>query len=256
MNEERLEVEVQIAKPPATPTSPEGNGAQQIREDFQDAAEASKLSPQIQEMIQRMLDGSEPYGRDLKPWEVVKFNPIHINVCTMRAAGFRGKEIADMTSLDVSMISTTLRHPYGVRLVGALVPRGVTKVFDIRTRMEEYASDLLDKTFGEAMKSDDLKAVGQVTFELLDRSGYKAVVAESEKPKGIAGSNPLISRLVSAMEESRLVTAQVMPTWVPRSPPEEGALPAGDEVRASAPDERKEVSPLDQQSSIPKRETA
>lgn len=231
MSESSLGVEVQIAKPAQSksePTKPEFD-----RDVFDEAVEASRLTPEIQELIQRMMEGTEPYGRDLKHWEVVKFAPWHVNICTLRAAGFKVVEVAQIVGSAPANVSVVLRHPYGVKLVQALVPRGTIKVFDIKTRLEDYASDLLDKTHKLAMESQDVGEVSKVTFGLLDRAGYQPKPPEGAKAPGSLLGDSTLRRLTAALGESSQVDSEVMPGWRPRRPPEEGALPAGDEVGSS-----------------------
>lgn len=234
---ERLEAEVQIAEP--TPNPSEANG-QQV-DTSTDASvdmmtEASRLSPEVQELIQRLLDGSEAYGRDLKAWEVQKFNPIHVNICVLRAAGFRGVEIAKILELQQTTVSLTLTHPYGVKLVGALVPRGAVKVFDIRTKLEEQAAELLDHVYDLAMGSEEVKDVATVTFGILDRAGYvpKTNTNSKEIPGSFAVQESTMKRLERAMAGSEMVSREVMPHWVPRKPPDEGMLPVDGTVGSSA----------------------
>lgn len=227
MSEERLEVEVQIG---STPAAVPATG-----DDFDLATEASRISPEVQDLIQRLLDGSEPLGRDLKQWEVLKFNPIHVNVCVLRAAGFRGVEISKILGMEQSTISVILNHPYGVKLVGALVPRGAVKVFDIKTRLEENASELLSHMYSLAMDSEDVEDVAKVTFGILDRAGYTPKTADGPKkiPGEISIPESSMRRLEKAMTGSEMVTREVMPHWVPRRPPDEGALPADDAIGSS-----------------------
>lgn len=238
MSEGRLEAEVQIAPTP-DPSGVNGVASPDIvKDDFDLATEASKLSPEVQELIQRTLDGSEPLGRDLKPWEVVKFSPIHVNVCVLRAAGFRGVEIHKILGLEPSTISITLNHPYGVKLIGALVPRGAVKVFDIKTRLEENASELLDHMYSLAMKSEEVEEVAKVTFGILDRAGYQPKPAASKEVAGtFTVQDSTMRRLERAMEGSKMVTQEVMPRWVPKRPPDEGVLPAGGAVGSSVQDD-------------------
>jgi hypothetical protein len=228
VSEERLGAEVQIAK---QPKHQPGDDAKDM---FDDAVDASRLTPEMMELIERMLAGTEPYGRDLKSYEVVKFTPYHVNVCTLRAAGFKGVEISQIVGADQSSISIILRHPYGVKLVAALVPRSTVKIFDIRTKLEEYASTLLDETYKAALTCEDLEVQSRVTFGLLDRAGYQPRPAGGEgkaPPRQI--EEPTLRRLTAAIEESDQVNREVMPGFIPRRPPEEGALPAGDVVGSS-----------------------
>jgi hypothetical protein len=233
--EDRLERETQIAEPeaPAKDTAlseSESSGQQAIAEEVGVTA----MSPEVIQLIEQLMAGTEPYSRNLKPWEVPKFNPLHINICTLRAAGFKGVEISKILGLDQSRVSQIITHPYGVKLIRALVPKNSVRVLDIRTRLEEYAGDLLDKVYGQAMLSEDLEQVGKVTFSMLDRAGHAPKMQPADsKPSGVM-SDSVLRRLTGALEQSQQVNTEVMPTWVPRKPPEEGALPVG-EVLGSSP---------------------
>lgn len=230
METERLEAEVQLAD-----ESPELSRGDAALQELDEQVEASRLTPVVQDLIQRMMDGSEPYGRDLKPYEPMKFTPIHINICTLKAAGFRGNEIAQMVGLEAARVSIIIRHPYGVKLVSAIVPRNSARVLDIRTKMVEYADDLLDETFKLAMEEKDLDKMSKVTFGLLDRAGYAPKATHSdEKTRGTGLENAhLLSRIATAITESDQVTKQIMPGYVPRRPPEEGALPGSEVIGSS-----------------------
>jgi hypothetical protein len=226
--EERLEAEVQLGEDPES-------SSKLALEELDSQVEASRLTPQVQELIQRMLDGKEPYGRDLKSYEPLKFSPTHINICTLKAAGFKGREIAEMVGLDQVRVSIILRHPYGVKLIASIVPRNSARVLDIKTKMLDYANDLLDETFTLAMKENDLDKLSKVTFGLLDRTGYgpKAPVA-GEKPGGVGLDNhQLLGRMAAALDESKQVNESIMPRYVQRRPPEEGVLPGSEVVGSS-----------------------
>lgn len=229
--EDRLEAEVQLAS-----ESPELSLADAALDELDQQVGASRLSPQVQEMIQRMLDGKEAYGRDLKPYEPMKFTPTHINICTLKAAGFKGREIAQMVGLDQQRVSIILRHPYGVKLVSHIVPRNSARVLDIKTKLLEYAEDLLDDTFKLASKSEDLEQVSKVTFGLLDRAGYapKAAATGDGKEHGLGTeNNHLLARVFTALTESEQVTKHIMPGYVQRRPPEEEVLPGSEVVGSS-----------------------
>lgn len=228
MDAERLEAEVQLAESPESLS-------QAVQASNDEEVGASRLSPQVQEMIQKMLEGKEAYGRDLKPYEPLKFTPTHINICTLKAAGFKGREIAEMVGLDQARVSIILRHPYGAKLIGAIVPRNSARVLDIRTKMVEYADELLDLTCGLALKEQDLDKVSRVTFGLLDRTGYgpKAPVADGKAGgQGLENAH-LLGRIAGALLESRQVNQDIMPGYVQRRPPEEGVLPGSEVVGSS-----------------------
>lgn len=230
MSEGRLESEVQIAS----------NGSAQelvapVQDELLDVVTGdSRLSPEIQALIERCMSGDEPLGRALKPGEVMKFNPNHVNMCVLRASGFRNQEIMQILNEGAGHISQILCHPYGVKLVKALTIRSSVKVFDIRTKMEEYAEDLLERSYGMAMIEEDLEKVSKVTFSMLDRAGYapNQAAVDPKAGGGFSVSDSTMKRLSRALEQSQQVKMEVMPGWVPRRPPDEGALPAGGVVGA------------------------
>jgi hypothetical protein len=226
--EESLQPEVHLAEP--------GNSAVSAAIAVLEDATAG-LSPEVLAMMDRMMDGVEPVDRPLKTWEQVKFSPMHINICTLRAAGFKGSEISRIMGADQARISVTINHPYGRKLIKALVPQNAVRVIDIRTRLDEYASDLLDATFGLAMRSEDPEVVSKITFGILDRAGYAPKPPEHSgqvaNQHGTA-SDTVMQRLAVAMEGSNAVNREVMPSWTPREPPEgPSGLSVGEAVGSS-----------------------
>jgi hypothetical protein len=207
----------------------------------------NRVSPEVQQMIERMMAGTEPLPRELKYYENDKFGPQHINIATLRAAGFRNKEICKVAGMIPSRVSQILCHPYAKKLIAALVPQNAMRVLDIRTRMEGYASEFLDHLADLTLASEDLGEVRQASFGLLDRIGHgplnKSVSATVHE------SHPL-NRLATAMEESNRVNTEVMPNFVSRRPPEEGSLPAdigvGTEQEPVSPVEGGRSAPLPQ----------
>lgn len=231
MSEGRLESEVQIANNGSVQES----AAAPVQDELLDVVTGdSRLSPEIQGLIERCMSGDEPLGRSLKAWEVLKFNPNHVNMCVLRASGFRNQEISQILNESPAHISQILCHPYGLKLVRALSIRSSVKVFDIRTKLEDYASDLLDQTFAQTLVSDDLDTVSKVTFNMLDRAGYSPAqgAGDPKSGTGFSASDSTMKRLSRALEQSQQVKSEVMPGWVPRRPPDEGALPAGGVVGA------------------------
>lgn len=183
------------------------------------------LPKPIMELIDRMLDGTEPYGRPLKEWDVLKFNPRHINMCVLRASGFKVKEVAELMGYERQGVYQTMTHPYAKKLISALTAQTSAQVLDIRGRIEDYASDLLDETFKLAMEESDLDKLSKVTFGLLDRAGHgvKEAASGAKAPGSgeIQAEASVLNRLSKALEGSKMVDREVMPTWIPRRPPEE-----------------------------------
>jgi len=81
--------------------------------------ENGSLPPEVSELIRRCLDGTEP-AEGKKPWHQDKFSARHVNVCMLRAAGFKNGEIASAMGANPATISWTLSHPYGKKIIHAL----------------------------------------------------------------------------------------------------------------------------------------
>lgn len=213
--EDRLGVEEHIAPAAADPTG--------IAE--RDGIFAPSLPDAVKALIDRMMDGTEVPYRPFKDYEVKKFNPAHINICTLRAAGFKVKEVAEIMGYDPQRVYQTMMHPYAKMLIKALTSHQGAKVFDIRTRLEDYAGELMDVVFAKALQEEDLDKAAKVTFGFLDRAGYTAKESSSNRDKSpegeIKANATVMNRLASAMEGSNAVSREVMPTWTPRRPPEE-----------------------------------
>src|SRR5690349_18898461 len=93
--EDKLEPELQIAPEPAA-----GKSASTLREGedaaLMDATLTSALSPEVQALIGRMLDGTEPQEQGRRVYQVKKFSPQHVNIVLLRLAGFKPKEVAEI----------------------------------------------------------------------------------------------------------------------------------------------------------------
>lgn len=227
---EHLERESQIASQPTRICGPESVAAnaevakEQIL-DFSDDEGENALSPEIQALIRRCLDGTEPIDGDLKQHHVEAFTTRHINMVMLRAAGFKGIEIAAALGCNNVTVSNTINHPYGRKLMAALMASRGVRVLDIRTKLDVYAGEILDQMFELTSKSNDLELVSKVGFGLLDRAGYNATQKVQQVPasKGLASEDTL-SRLASALEESECVNASIMPAYIPKPPPDEGII--------------------------------
>lgn len=188
--------------------------------DFAD--DGMEMPPSVSALIKRCLDGTEPIERPLKYWEQEKFNARHVNVVMLKVAGFKSNEIAQALGYTAPTISWTLNHPYGKKILHALMTARGTRVLDIRTKLDVYADQILDQMLDMTSKSNDLDQVTKVGFGLLDRAGYNATtkVQQVASPQGLS-SNGALSRLASALEQSSVVDAHIMPTYVPKPPPED-----------------------------------
>jgi hypothetical protein len=234
--DEPLVPEIHLAEPPPS-NGKEAFGALVGRADDEivEGVFEIKETPEVQELIKRCLDGTEPFDRDRKYWQALKFGPQHVNIAVLRAAGFKPSEIAKTLHQCVSHISVVLHHPYARKIIHAIVPENSPRIIDIRTRLEAHASALLDHMVDLALKSEDVDAVRQVGFGLLDRVGHgpvqktiNASVPASAFMEGAVAEHPSLGRLAAAMEESNRIDKEVMPGWKPSRPPEEGSLPSSE----------------------------
>lgn len=230
--ESSLEVEVQLAntQEPEKVPGVSRAGLPSTLEAERALAEPSKISPAVQELIGRLMDGTEPREGENQEWryEVQRFTPQHLNICFLRAAGYRFGEIAKIVGAVSLTVANTLKHPYGKKLVLALAPANAVKVFDIRTRMEEHAAVLLEQLAVLARYSDDVEEVKGVTFGLLDRIGHGPVqksVGVLGTPKDFEADKPTLDRIASALDESRYIDSDIMPNWRSPRPPEDQLAP-------------------------------
>lgn len=207
--EDRLEREEQIAAmPPKQPLAEIG-----------DIVAEEQFEPELRALIERCMDGTEPKERPLGNNEPDQFSPANVTVILMLAAGFRNKDVCSMLGYTPTYVSVIKHHPYGRKLLHALMHRQSGRVLDIRTRMEAYAGDILDKVYKDAMFSDDLKVVSSIGFDLLDRTGYapqQNISVKSQSVNVTATTDPTtLSRIASALEESNRVDQFIMPTRPP-----------------------------------------
>lgn len=249
MDYDSLAHEVRIAQPQAGESDPVPSPVSQARtismfdEKLLDAAIDNRLPQPVKELIQRCLEGTEPVP-ELRYWENDKFGPEHVNIALLRASGMKPKEIQQVTGMSYVRISVIINHPYSKKIVAALVPERSVRVLDIRTRMEVFASEMLDKMFEAAMDSDKIEDIQKVGFGLLDRVGHGPInksVSTSVPPSafgdggGSGGDEKTLGRIATALEESNMLDRELMPNFQSQRPPEQGSLPAGSEIGLGGP---------------------
>lgn len=233
--EDKLEREEQIAQAPPAPML-----------ELEDIVVDQQLEPEIRALIERCMDGTEPLGRDLKTNEPTRFSPHNVTEILMLAAGFRNNDVCRMLGVTPTHVSVIKHHPYGRKLLHALMHRQSGRVLDIRTRMEQFAGDIMDKMYKDAMLSEDLKTVSSIGFALLDRAGYaptQNIKVDSRNVSVSATTDPAtLSRIANALEESNSVDRFIMPTRPKVIAPAEaqsvGTLeptPARDETEVAPP---------------------
>lgn len=224
--EDRLETEQQLG------------GASSSLALMAEADEDAGLSPEVQALIARCMNGTEPYEDEIsgavkKDWHQQKFSQLHVRMVMLKVAGFRNMEIADIFGQDVSRVSVTMAHPYAKKITRALIPKSAAKVIDLRSRLEIYSGELLDHAFALAMKSPDVKEVREVTFGFLDRAGYNVVTKTATavvKPTELdsAGST-ILGRMASALDESSAIDSAIMPNWKTPVPPDDSSMAPSEE---------------------------
>lgn len=190
----------------------------------------AEVSAETRALIARCMDGTEPLGQPIPPNWPKKLTSQAIQATMLRAAGLRAEEIAEMVGMTKSYIWLLLAHPYTKRIIRSILADRGTTVIDIRTKLERYANDSLDKIWGLMVQCDDIDKVSRVGFGILDRAGYNPVAKVEGKFHSETHSfnEPTLRRLASAMEESNAVDSHVMPTYIPKPPPDEGRVDSGD----------------------------
>lgn len=234
---------------PASETQPEKPVAVQAMQDgLLDLSgdEGAEMPQAVKDLIKRCMDGTEPPERPLHSNEARQFSTQHVNICMLKVAGFRTGEIASACGYTPTMVSVTIHHPYGRKIIHALMTARGTRVLDIRSRLDEYAGEVLDHMYGLAVASQDLKEVSNVTFGLLDRAGYSTTHKITQVPASQLASENALARVASALEQSASVDSHIMQSYVPSSPPDEGRGGV-DSERSGARDQMmpgQEIEPL------------
>lgn len=193
-----------------------------------DDDEAGEGLPQeVSDLIKRCLDGTEPIeglGSN-KHWVTPKFSARHVNMVMLRAAGFKNIEIAQAMGTTPVTVCSIVNHPYGRKIIHAMMTTRGTRVLDIRTKLDYYADEILDHIYDLTAKSADLDVVSKVGFGLLDRAGYSVThkVAQQATPGASSASESTLSRLASALEQSNSIESHILPVYIPKGPPEDQA---------------------------------
>jgi len=219
---DRLEAETHVAPTP-------GGEAACVPEFPGDSTEETELlirevSDETKLLISRCMDGSEPLDRPLKDVEPQKFNTVHVNTVLLRAAGFRQVDIAKILSVDSARISVVCNHPYGKKIIQAMMHQQSGRVLDIKTKLDQHAATILDRMVLLASTAEDLDSVSKVGFGLLDRAGFgpKQTIEATSKNTTTVVDGGMFKQLTRALEESNEVKRVVMPNFVQKAPPPDG----------------------------------
>ena len=218
--EDRLEPEIQIASvagPSAGEADVMASGAPQ-----------REISAETKLLISRCMDGSEPLDRPLKDYEPTKLSNVAVNAVMLKAAGFRGADIERLIGMQQATVSIICNHPYGKKILHSLLHEQGSRVLDIKTRLAEGASRLMNHALNLALMEADTETVAKVTFGFLDRAGFGPTQKHEHSSESKAGAlsqqSPYLSRIATALEQSDRINTQVMPTYKQSVPPEDAAI--------------------------------
>lgn len=223
--EDRLEPEIQISPVPG-PSAAEEDATSLAS----DTPGLREISVETKLLISRCMDGTEPYDRPLKDNEPQKLSNVAVNAIMLKAAGFRAADIEKLIGMSYVTISVICNHPYGKRILHSLMHEQGSRVLDIKTRLEEGASKMLDHALKLALAEQDTETVSKVTFGFLDRAGFGPTQKHEHKSESKSGplsaASPYLSRIASALDESARIDSQILPTYKQSRPPEDTASAA------------------------------
>lgn len=221
---DRLESEVRIEatgaderQQPHAPSAPEDEFSIRVRE----------ISPETKLLISRCIEGTEPFDRELQSWEPDKLSPKAAQAVIMRASGFKQVEIAKLLDMKQQTISVLCNHPYGRKIISAMLHEQGSRVLDIKAKLEQHANDMLDRMTSLALMENDLNLVQKVAFGLLDRSGHgpqQRIEVDSKASKTLSQDVGTLKRLTSALEQSQSAN-RVSAHFTQKPPPADAPIP-------------------------------
>ncbi len=181
------------------PNSADASGASSgldASEHFTDEARAERM----QEAMFDVMSGAVDRGRSLKYWENLRLKPVHMQMLLMKAAGFKGRAIAEKLGYDEGRVSVIVNHPDAMYLLSHLVSFQAETLLDVNARIQAHAGEALDAAL-MLLRNGKEEVREKVAFKLLDRAGYGAVkkvelTAKFEMPAAQA------TALTAALRES------------------------------------------------------
>lgn len=104
-------------------------------------------------------------------------------------------------------VSVILKHPYGRQLMAALLPYTAVQALNMKTKIQGYAAQLVDRLYEVGMDSEDEQVVARIGFGMMDRAGFSAPrEAKISHTHSMAAPAASINRLSQALEESMQVS--------------------------------------------------
>jgi hypothetical protein len=216
-------------------------------------------SEEIKGLITRCMDGTEPLPRPLHPFEMRKFSPQAVNVVLMKVAGFKTGEIVEMTELHPVSIRSYVKHPYGQKILQALLPKAVVAALDMRTRFKGWAANLAERIYSVGMTTEDENVAARITFGMMDRAGWgpsQEIKHRHGASASLVSSAKSIDRLTAALDASRRVDEIVSVDYKIIEGPSAGLLASGSAGSGTSGESRGEgvsVTQADSQAGQPLR---
>ncbi len=162
--------ETPTAKVPNSADAPEASSGLDSAEHFTEEARVQRM----QEAMFAVMEGAVARGRSLKYWENLRLKPVHMQMLLMKAAGFKGRAIAEKLGYDEARVSVIVNHPDSMYLLSHLVSFQAETLLDVNARIHAHSGEALDTAL-MLLRNGKEEIREKVAFKLLDRAGYGAV---------------------------------------------------------------------------------
>lgn len=127
----------------------------------------------VQEVVRAAMEGTLRGHRELQYWEPEKFSLAHVQMCSLKAAGYSVEEIADLLDYSKGLVGQIMAHPYAKRILGAIAISHARQAGDLRQRLERTAPTMLDIIEDITTDPDSPKELrSKNAFRYLDIAGY------------------------------------------------------------------------------------
>lgn len=130
---------------------------------------------ELNELFQRVMRGSVPRNRALKPNEPDRLDERHLQVILLRSAGMDQGRIAQLTGFTQPWISIILNHPDAEFVLAKLVSYASDNMLDMNKRIAATAHEAFNVVVEVMRTSADDKVRSHNAFEILKMAGYGAV---------------------------------------------------------------------------------
>ena len=169
-------------------------------------AEVLRLA-RLEATIRGALEGTLPLGRAMKPWELQKLSPVHLQMVFDKASGMKGVEIAAKHGVDSARVYTILGHPHAEALLGELMSVQADRIADPIERMKSFSHEMINTKLELVRDPQSPRTLrNDIAGDFLDRAGYGA-----RKKLDIAAEHSIkipaeaAHRLADALEASKRI---------------------------------------------------